>query len=556
MRERRTYVRIPIIAALGALGFLLHVCLADTVVLKNGTSIEGAVIKFGTEYRVKLADGTTKVIPESDVTRVTKGPAGAPVGSSNFNATKTRADAVDAPVLAVTIWEKFIESNPSPSDLTAAKVELDKWQKLNNDKAERINGKWVGGEDRKKLMAEVAKLCAEARVQFENQTLQAVEKYEKVLKLYPNSYEANFALGFYYLKKGSVGSTGRGSTPDLDKAIRSLEFAVRMRPNSAAALSNLAVGYNFRQRYEDSVLTAYKAARLRDSKPIVENLVSCIVRAPDGLKRNNAKVIKIIPEAAVLAQKYGIGPQGTGKFQYVAPELIIADRGGDRGDTDAKDDGPPGVIGNGSGFLVSADGYIITNRHVVEDKNRLFRVRFDDGTEKSAEPVAIDTESDIALLKVKSESPLPFLKLAQANLPNPAAKCMVLGYPVASLLDFKMQVTSGEISSVNENDEYQVTLVANTTHGNSGGPIVDRDGNVIGVLSAGTSVYNATYIKALSAGQVRAFLDRVKDKQKASVQSVKPVDTPFDGEKLAREARKATVMVLIIRGDGKEGGSD
>lgn len=526
---------------------------ADTVTLKNGTKVEGVVIKFGTEYRVRMADGTTRVIQESDVASVGRGgvvPAarGTPPtsnSSANFAAVKSRAELQTVPILAVTMWEKFIDANPGSSDLPAAQTELQKWQKLHDDHAEKINGKWIGGEEREKLLTQVAQLCGEARELLDHQTLQAVEKYEKALKLYPNSFEANFALGFFYLKQGSVGPTGRGNMADLDKAIKSLETAVKLRPNSASALSNLAVGYNFRQRYEDAVVTAFKAAKLEDNKPIVANLVNTLVHAPPAMKQNNQRVRDIIPQAAILAQKYGISPQGTGQFLYIPPDAAAINTN----DVLAKSNAPPGVIGNGSGFVVSPDGYIITNRHVVEDKNRIFRVRFDDGTEKPAEVAAIDTDYDIAMLRIKAEAPLPYLKLADANLPNPGAKCLVLGFPAASLMDFKMQVTSGEISSVDEHDPYQVTLSANTTHGNSGGPIVDRDDNVIGILSAGTTIYNATYLKAISAGQIRQFLDRTKDKQSAAVQKGAATDTPFDSEKLAVLARKATVMVFIIRSD-------
>jgi S1-C subfamily serine protease len=553
---------ISLFAGLAVLLALASLAPADVVNLKNGTSVEGTVIKFGNQYRVKVADGTTKIINESDVVSVTKGNAAASspgvAVTGSFNATKARADGVDAPILAVSIWEKFIDTNPSPTDLTAAKAELDKWQKLEKDNAERINGKWVGGEDRQKLLKEVAQLCAEARSQMENQTLQAIEKYEKVLKLYPNSFEANFALGYYYLRKGAfggVGASSRVNTVEIDKAIKSLETAVKLRPNSPNALSNLGVGYRFRDRWQEAVEMTYRAAKAQDSKPIVENLVNTLVATPEGMKANNKKIRPIMEEAVILAQKYGIPPTGTRVYHYLPPEAPGSLR---ESDSRAADQGPPGIVGNGSGFVISPEGYILTNGHVVTDKNRMFRVRFDDGTEKQAEVVAVDTVYDVALLKVKADKPLPYLRLASTDRPNPGAQCLVLGYPVASLLDFHMQVTSGEISSVTDkpSDKYQVTLTANTTHGNSGGPIVDRSGNVVGVLSAGATAYNATYIMALSAGQVRLFLDRIKDKWDAKLQAGPVTYDPFDAEKLQVEARKATVMVLIIRGDGKDTSAD
>ncbi|WP_428939856.1 trypsin-like peptidase domain-containing protein [Fontivita pretiosa] len=541
---------------------------AETVSLKDGTVLEGSVIKFGETYRVKTADGQTHTVKASEVRSITKGNAttirsaaasqGSESGpaavalaslSASFQYAKSRADAVDAPVLAVVIWEKFIESNPPAAELERARAELDKWRRLQQENAEKINGRWVGGEQRRQLLKEVEQLCREARQMMEAQTLQAVEKYEKALKLYPNNYEANFALGYFYLTRGAVGSSGRGNNTYLDRALRSLETAARLRPDSPETLSNLAIAYNFRQRYVESVQWAYKAAKIQDTRPIVQNLVNSIAHAPRGLQTSNDKLKPIIEEAVILARKHGIGLNGD-SWLYLPPGPSVTDSG-------THDDKPPGVIGNGSGFVISADGYILTNRHVVsgpDGQDLLFRVRLDDGTEKNAQLVAADPEYDIALLKISASSPLAYLKLAEADLPNPGARCLVLGYPVADVLDFKMQVTSGEISSTNESDEYPLTLSANTTHGNSGGPIVDRDGHVIGMLSAGLRAYDATYVKAVSAGQIRRFLERSRDKHQTSFEPGPATDRAFDAERLAKQARQATLLIFIIRGDGRTDG--
>ncbi|HWP40700.1 MAG TPA: trypsin-like peptidase domain-containing protein [Tepidisphaeraceae bacterium] len=532
---------------------------AETVTLNDGTVLEGSVIQFGQTYRVKTADGQTYTLKAGQVRSITKGGAAtvrspaasqesgpsAASGSASFQHAKSRADAVDVPVLAVVIWEKFIESNPPAAELERARAELDKWRRLQEQNAERINGQWVGGEQRRKLLREVEQLCQEARQMMESQTLQAVEKYEKVLKLYPNSYEANFALGYFYLTRGAVGSSGRGNNAYLDRALRSLQTAARLRPDSPETLSNLAIAYNFRQRYVESVQSAYKAAKIQDTPQIVQNLVNSIAYAPRGLQTSNDKLKPIIEEAVILARKHGIGLNGE-SWLYLPPGPTVADKG-------AAVERPPGVIGNGSGFLISPDGFILTNRHVVSADSAqrlLFRVRLDDGTETSARLVAVDSECDIALLKISTSRPLPYLQLAEADLPNPGAKCLVLGYPVADMLNFQMQVTSGEISSTNEADEYPLTLSANTTHGNSGGPIVDRDGHVIGILSAALRAFDATYVKALSAGQIRRFLQRTSGQHQTSFEPGAATDRAFDSERLAGQARQATLLIFIIRADG------
>ena len=104
-------------------------------------------------------------------------------------------------------------------------------------------------------------------MQQNNQTVNAVAKLEEAVKLYPNSFRANFELGFFCISK----AVSTNSLARLDQAIKSLEMATKLRPDSAAAWSNLAIAYNFRQKYELSVVTAYKAAQLDDDKEIVQN---------------------------------------------------------------------------------------------------------------------------------------------------------------------------------------------------------------------------------------------------------------------------------------------
>jgi len=384
-----------------------------------------------------------------------------------------------------------------------------------------------------------------------SKTLEALKKYEEAVKLYPNSFEANFALGYYYLSRGVVGSNGQGNLQYMDKAIKSLETAVKLKPNSAATLSNLAIGYNFRKKWEDSVVCAYKAAKIEDSKEIVQNLVNSIAQAPDGMQHNNARVKPIMEETLVLARKYSIDPHASAAWMYVRPHLpgeLGKDGQPVGGD---EDDGAPGVIGNGSGFLVSADGYLITNRHVAAEKNCLFMCRFVDGTEKAANVIVIDDDADLALLKLKPDpnKPYEFLQMSDVDEPTPGATCTALGYPVAHVMNYNMQTTVGNVSSISNDEPYHVTLTAKITHGNSGGPLVDKFCRVIGVVSAGLTAYNETYGKALSAGQIRKFLNKNTEKYApAKFEPAKPAKE-LDAEGIYNKASKATLCIILIRGE-------
>jgi S1-C subfamily serine protease len=545
-------------------------------------------MKLGKEYRVKTPDGQTLTVREADVKQIIKGtsvsgdritgvganttaggpnasgspatPSGKPPvvppsgkattgGSSSFANIKARADAVESPIIAVTIWEKFIDAKPPHGDLERAKEELAKWQKLQKENAEKINGKWIGGDERKQLLKRVDDLIEEGSKALEgNQTVQGMKKFEEALKLYPNSFEANFLMGYYYLTKGVVGATGRGNVQYQDKAIKSLEQAAKIMPTSAATWSNLAIGYNFRNRYVDSVQAAYRAAKIKDDKEIVQNLVNSIAHAPPGMQRNNPKLQPILEDAFILANKHGIDRKG-GNWRYIPPQADEVSAEGDPDDPKSK--GPPGVIGNGSGFVISEDGYILTNRHVVDSgKGHFYRVRFDDGTEKNAEVIAINDKADCALLKIKTESPLPFLRIADNN-PNPAAKALVLGYPATGQEDMVMQVSSGDVASINPGDEHEVWFHLSTTHGNSGGPIVDKNLRVVGILTGGRQVHNVTYVLGVGPMQIRKFFESLGDKA-PKVDYAPPGTGEFDGEKLASDARKSTLLVLVVRGDAGE----
>ncbi len=234
------------------------------------------------------------------------------------------------------------------------------------------------------------------------------------------------------------------------------------------------------------MLTAYKAAQLDDAKDVVQNLVNAIVQAPPGMRENNSTVRPVMEEAFVLANKRGVGT-GRHNWVFVRPKRTEQVRSIEDEENDAR----PGVIGNGSGFLISPNGYVLTNRDVADIKNCIFMCQFADGSEKSTKVIAIDDDADIALLKIEPEKgkPFPALRLAQADDPGPGAECSALGFPVANVINYTMQVTSGTVSSVNPSDPYPVTLTAKITHGNSGGPLVDMRGDVIGIVSAGLTAY-------------------------------------------------------------------
>ena len=144
----------------------------------------------------------------------------------------------------------------------------------------------------------------------------------------------------------------------------------------------------------------------------------------------------------------------------------------------------------GSGFIISADGFVVTNNHVVSPDNRAtleeITVTMPDGTEYEAELVGADAASDLAVLKIKSDETFPFVRFGNSAEARVGEWVVAIGNPFG----LGGTVTSGIISAVYRNtgqggayDRY-IQTDASINRGNSGGPLFDMQGNVIGINNA------------------------------------------------------------------------
>jgi serine protease Do len=141
------------------------------------------------------------------------------------------------------------------------------------------------------------------------------------------------------------------------------------------------------------------------------------------------------------------------------------------------------ITGEGSGFFISADGYAVTNNHVV-DHAKSVQVTTDDGTIYTAKVIGTDPKTDLALIKVDGKSDFPYVNFASAP-PKVGDWVVAVGNPFG----LGGTVTAGIVSARGRDigagpyDDY-VQIDAPINKGNSGGPAFDVDGNVIGVNTA------------------------------------------------------------------------
>ena len=141
------------------------------------------------------------------------------------------------------------------------------------------------------------------------------------------------------------------------------------------------------------------------------------------------------------------------------------------------------VIGEGSGFFISADGYIVTNHHVA-DHAQSVQVTTDDGTIYTAKVVGTDERSDLALLKVDADTQFPFVKFADRR-PNVGDWVVAVGNPFGLGGTVTAGIVSAEARDIGLNpygDYLQIDAPIN--RGNSGGPAFNEDGDVVGVNTA------------------------------------------------------------------------
>ena len=186
-----------------------------------------------------------------------------------------------------------------------------------------------------------------------------------------------------------------------------------------------------------------------------------------------------ITTSAVVAAPAADGPVVPDGSPFEDFFKDFMDRNGQGGGGDA----PRRSEALGSGFVVSEDGYIVTNNHVIEGADEI-EIEFFNGKRLEAKLIGTDPKTDIALLKVESDTPLPFVQFGNSDLMRVGDWVVAMGNPLGQ----GFSVSAGIVSARNRAlsgtyDDYLQTDAA-INKGNSGGPLFNMDGQVIGVNTA------------------------------------------------------------------------
>ncbi len=156
---------------------------------------------------------------------------------------------------------------------------------------------------------------------------------------------------------------------------------------------------------------------------------------------------------------------------------------GDNGDG-GEGGGPHEVTSLGSGFIIDASGYIVTNNHVIEGAEEI-TVRTQDNTEYKAKLIGHDPKTDLALLKIDSPQPFPFVEWGDSDKARIGDWVVAIGNPFGLGGSVTAGIVSARQRDINAGpyDDFIQTDAA-INRGNSGGPMFDMDGKVIGINTA------------------------------------------------------------------------
>jgi len=214
-------------------------------------------------------------------------------------------------------------------------------------------------------------------------------------------------------------------------------------------------------------------------------------------------------------------------------------------------------IGGGSGFIVSKDGLIVTNKHVVSDQEAEYTVMTNDEKRHSAKVMAIDPTNDVAILKIEAGNSLPILELADSGNLKIGQTVIAIGN---SLGEFRNTVSKGIISGLKRNvtagngfgqaetlsEVIQTDAAINP--GNSGGPLLNVSGQVIGVnVAMAQGAENIGF--ALPINLVKKDIESVKSKGKIVQPYIGVRYIPITKEIQQQNSLSFDYGALVLRGE-------
>ena len=212
----------------------------------------------------------------------------------------------------------------------------------------------------------------------------------------------------------------------------------------------------------------------------------------------------------------------------------------------------------GSGFVISEDGYIVTNNHVIEGADEIL-IEFFSGGELPAELVGTDPNTDIALLKVQSDEPLPYVNFGDSDVMRVGDWVLAVGNPLGQGFSVSAGIVSQRNRALSGAYDDFIQTDAAINRGNSGGPLFNLDGEVIGVNTAilspnggsiGIGFSMASNVVTRVVGQLKEFGETRRGWLGVRIQDV----TEDVAEAMGMEKAAGALVTEVLDGPSAEAG--
>jgi len=221
----------------------------------------------------------------------------------------------------------------------------------------------------------------------------------------------------------------------------------------------------------------------------------------------------------------------------------------------------------GSGFIISEDGLVVTNEHVADKNAQKIVISLTDGSQYEAEILGADELADLALLKIKADRKFPYVEFGDSDEVMVGEWSLAIGNPFGLFEAAQPSVTVGVVSALNRDfrpDPNQPRVYLNMiqtdaaiNRGNSGGPLVNSDGKVIGVntfiFTGGTSSGFVGLGFAIPSNRVEKIIDQLASTGEVSVAYNPGMETTEMTYQLVRKYNLPQVPGLLVTSVNKDG---
>jgi len=439
---------------------------------------------------------------------------------------------------AVVLYQALL-SNPATNDEDKKVLDqnLTKWKESADKDLHRVGKEWLTKEEASTRRKESARLVSEALTVLDASTDDvAIERLKEAGKLDPDNPTAKCWEGLLLalLKRDFKGAANR------------FDAGLEIAPKDAALLNNLALCEIRLRKYSDALdhwtlalAVAPESAHISQNVgrfvKLANNKALTMFRGVD--ERTLKKALAIYGKAKVSGGSADVADG----FVYVCP----VDRSTENQSAKASADPLSDIVsGYGSGFVVAPE-IVATNFHVVEGSTGLLVTSSELTKEGSpAQVVATDQARDLAIIRCPG---LKLKPLALTSNLNRGKQIAVFGYPEPTVLGNTLKMTDGIITSLPDastENNFLHSAIAN--HGNSGGPICDSTGAVVGVLNAFFTV-DIPICSGIPSKDLLGLL------QKNGIQAASPTQaSAMSLEDLDKTVSKSVVQIKILGTPGNK----